>query len=317
MLANSFVRACSRVNALPVIVLAVCCLLACVRITGRPVIKDASETLTMALNLAHHGVMSLDEQPPLHPSMARDPLPVWTTAAAVRIEDLLAGAASPGSYFQGPRAQGLKLQNVIWLAMLMTSAAIAAGRLASPVSTRRLRWIYQLAGGLLVALPFTVWIPHGAEYAIGMDSLDTELLGAMWLLLGALLLTLAWTNGRLWWLLGASTVFGLMALTKAAVFYVYPAVLVLIGGGASVHPCRAAMAAAQCPDCRGGTGTISCCSAAAGCFATCSRRDCSPLESGVVPCCYTGDFSTPCPGKNFADLSTPGVRGHYTALWAS
>ncbi|MBV8742806.1 MAG: hypothetical protein JOZ12_13540, partial [Sinobacteraceae bacterium] len=82
---TSLVIARWRVSALPLIVLAVCCLLACVRVTGRPVIKDASETLTMALNLAHHGVMSLDEQPPLHPSMARDPLPVWTTAAAIRL----------------------------------------------------------------------------------------------------------------------------------------------------------------------------------------------------------------------------------------
>src|SRR5690242_18506297 len=87
------------------------CALASTLITGRPVIKDASETLTMAINLEHHGVISMDESAPYRPSMMREPLPIVIDAVAVWVLDAVQGRASLETYFSGARARDLKLQN--------------------------------------------------------------------------------------------------------------------------------------------------------------------------------------------------------------
>lgn len=211
----------TRPTRLTALILIVLCALALPEVTGRPVVKDAAESLRIALNVAHHDVYSEDEQPPYGPTMVREPVPILVTAASIRLVDAALGPAAPEAYFSGDRARYLKLQNLLWLALLMASAAWAAHcfGLSRP---------WQLLAALAVELPFTLLVPPNARYAIGVDSLCTELPGAAILCCASTALTIGFTRRSLRMLALASGLFGLLALTKAGFFYAYPPVLVCL-----------------------------------------------------------------------------------------
>lgn len=202
-----------------VLVAAGICLLSSRLITGRPVFKDAAATLLMAINLQHHGVISLADSPPYVASMVREPVPILTEAGGIWLIDALRGPAQASNYLSGDRAALLKLENLLWLALLMMSAAAAVRYFDCGTG-------WELAAVALVALPFTLLIAKPARSIIGVDCLTTELPGAALLLMGSL----AWARGFVKLNAGqlclASAIFGLLALTKAAVFYVY---LVAVG----------------------------------------------------------------------------------------
>src|SRR5450631_4689698 len=70
-------------------------------ITSSPAIKDANETLRMALNLERQGVISIDDEVPYKASMMREPVPIVTTATALFLVDKVLGEAEPAQYFSG------------------------------------------------------------------------------------------------------------------------------------------------------------------------------------------------------------------------
>ena len=120
--------------------------LAARRINGAPVLHDASQNLQMAINVSHHGVMSLDEKSPYQPSMYREPLPIAVTAIVVRVCDAVFGSTEDRNYFSGARAHFIKLQNCVWLCLLwltvfaatrmFTESFLAAG-VAATISLHR------------------------------------------------------------------------------------------------------------------------------------------------------------------------------------
>jgi len=200
------------------LVLTVLCLLALPEITGRPVVKDAGESLRIALHVEHDGVYSENPRPPYGPTMLREPVPIMVTVAEIWAMDAVLGRAEPAAYFSGDRARYVKLQNLLWLGLLMAAAAGSAAFFGLSVP-------WQIAAAIAVELPFTVLVPPGTRYAIGLDSLATELAGAALLCTGSLVLTIGFARRRVRTLALASFVFGLLALTKAAFFYIYPLVL--------------------------------------------------------------------------------------------
>jgi 4-amino-4-deoxy-L-arabinose transferase-like glycosyltransferase len=187
--------------------------LALAEITPGPVVKDAGENLQMALNLAHHGVISLDEAPPYRPSMMREPVPIAVLAQAVHLTDAALGIAEPQSYFSGTRARDLKFVNLFWLTLLAISTTLAVRHFTSS-------FVLAVIGGGLVALHFTRFVPIALRQYLGVDNLDTELAGAAVLSIACLLLALGIARGKRLILAGAGICFGLAALTKAALFYV-------------------------------------------------------------------------------------------------
>lgn len=203
------------------LILLLLCALALPEVTARPVIKDAAESLWIALNVAHHGVYSEDEQAPYGPTMVREPVPILVTAASIALVDAVLGKAAPDAYFSGSRARCLKLQNLLWLALLMASAAWSTAYfgLSRP---------WQVVAAIAVELPFTLLVPPTVRYAIGVDSLCTELPGAALLCCGSIALTSGFARRSARMLGLASCLFGLLALTKAAFYYVYPLVLVCL-----------------------------------------------------------------------------------------
>ncbi len=185
-------------------------------ITGSPVLTDATHTVQMAINLQHHGIISLDSEPPLTPTMYREPVPAMVTALAVGLVDALSGRASQELYFSGDRARYLKYQNIFWLGLLSISAFWALKYFGSSF------WI-GLAGAVWVSRPFLT-----GTGAPGIDSLFSELPAAAVLLPASVLLAIGVCRRRLSLLAAAGLCFGVLALIKAAVLYVFAGLIVIL-----------------------------------------------------------------------------------------
>jgi hypothetical protein len=192
--------------------------LAISEITGSEITKDAADNLQLALNVAHHGVMSLDTTPPYRPSMMREPVPIGVIAAAVYVTDAMEGPVPHDSYFSGTRARQLKFINLFWLTLLSGCAFLATRRFTSMFSLA-------LLAVVLVGLDFTWLVPLSIRQYVGVDNLCTDLAGAAVLTSASLLLVTGVARRSKATLLGAGACFGLAALTKASLFYVSIALL--------------------------------------------------------------------------------------------
>ncbi len=200
-----------------------------VQIDARPVTKDAAQNLRMAVNLAHHGVISLDPVPPFRPSMYREPLPIWVTAAAVHVLDAVSGLAELPAYDRAPRIRALKFLNLIWIELLFAALCVALYGFTASVPL-----------SLLVALaaigPFL-----SASAIDGVNGLYTELPAAALLAASSALLALAVRRPTLRICLTVGAGFACLTLTKAAFLYVCVLMMgvVLLAGLKARVPLRA------------------------------------------------------------------------------
>jgi hypothetical protein len=185
-------------------------------ITGSKIVSDASDTTLMAINLQHHGIISFDTEPPFVPTMYREPVPIIVTALAVGIVDALSGRAGYELYFSGDRARYLKCQNILWLGLLSISAFWALSYFGSSF------WI-GLAGTVCVSLPFLT-----GSATPPIDTLNSELPAAALLLPASLLLVKGICGRRLLQLAAAGLCFGVLALIKAAVLFVFAGLFVIL-----------------------------------------------------------------------------------------
>jgi len=176
------------------------------QITDARLTGDELANARMAVNLAHHGVISHENGPSPRETMYREPVPAVTIAPFVLLADARLGQAPTDAYLIGERAQYLKYHHVIWKALAVAGTyalVIALG--APPVAA--------LAGALLVGT------------RPDLDSLNTELEGGALLVAAAAVLVFALRQRRVAPLLLAGLLFGLAALTKAAVLYVFAGLL--------------------------------------------------------------------------------------------
>lgn len=185
-------------------------------INGRAVVSDSGQNLLMAVNLSHSGTISDSEQPPYEPSMYREPLPIVVSAVGVSVVDGLLGRTDSPQYFSGPRAKYIKYQNVAWLIGLWF-AVFAATR----YFTGSLWW--SIAAGLLAAKPFL-----NSLSAEGVNDLYTELPAAVFMICAIFLLVRAvQSDSRLEFIM-AGLCYGLLALTKAAMLYVFGGLVLVL-----------------------------------------------------------------------------------------
>ena len=181
------------------------------QVSEAPITKDAGQNLRMGLNFAHHGIISLDEVEPYHPSMYREPIPVLASAVSIALIDLGLGEAPADAYFSGSRAKLVKEQNVLWNMLLVISAFWATWVLTSSFYT-------SLFGAAAVFLPIPLLGPWGGP---NVDSLYTDLPAAVFLVLGSAFFAHGVRKGSFISTGIAGGFFGVLALTKAAFFYVF------------------------------------------------------------------------------------------------
>ncbi len=178
------------------------------QISEAPLQSDATQSVRMAVNLARHGVMSLDYTAPYRPTNYREPVPVLVSALGVKIIDSILGDSDPHAYLEGPRAKYLKYQNFLWLGLLTFSAFLAVRLLTSSF------WLGLLGAALINYL----LLPR--EFS-PVDDLMTEIPATAILVLGSTSLALAFDRGKLGLFLLSGLLFGALALIKAIVFYVF------------------------------------------------------------------------------------------------
>lgn len=178
------------------------------RMTGAPVEDDAAQLVQMALNLAHHGVISLDETAPLSPTNYREPVPVLVTALSIKLLDAALGEAPPEAYFHGERVELLKYQNIFWLALLSVGAFWAARFFTSSVPLA-------LVAVLLVNLPY---FRSAADL---VDNLYTDIPAAALLMLASVAVAIAAARRSPAFCALAGLLFGILTLIKAAILYVF------------------------------------------------------------------------------------------------
>jgi hypothetical protein len=187
------------------------------QINGAPVERDANQTVRMAVNLARHGVMSLDESPPYTPTDYREPVPVLACALGVKIIDGIFGPAPEDAYFSGERVKYLKYQNVLWLSLLTVATFWAALELTSSFALG-------LIAVVLVNLPFA-----GGPLDMHLtNDLYSEIVASAFFMLASVCLALGFSRRRLGYLALAGLLFGVVTLTKAAVLYTFVGVVVLL-----------------------------------------------------------------------------------------
>jgi hypothetical protein len=215
---------CFRRRLLVAITLAVLAAVAVRDIDGSAVTKDAAQNLQMAVNLAHRGLISLSEKPPYEPSMYREPLPIGVNAMAVGVLDLFKGQAAATDYLAGDRVQWVKYQNVGWLVLLW--AALFATTLWFTNS-----FYWSLLGGLLAAKPFL----SSTTDVAGVNNLYTELPGTALLAIACWVLVVATQRRKTALFVAAGVFFGLSALAKGSILYVFaclvPIVLLMRASG--------------------------------------------------------------------------------------
>jgi hypothetical protein len=193
-------------------------------VSGSTVVKDAAQELQMAINISHHGVMSMEEAPPYRPTMYREPLPSVLEAGGVAAGDLLFGPADAQQYFSGARIMIVKYINVICLLLLWALTIVAARRLSAS-------YLLAVLAGLAAIKPF---LSPGSD--IGINTLNTELLAALLLAAASFALLLAQTRCKPWQFAISGMCFGLMALTKASMLYAFVglALILLVGSAARI-----------------------------------------------------------------------------------
>jgi hypothetical protein len=191
-------------------------------IDGSAVTKDAAQNLQLAINVAHHNVVSLSDKPPYEPSMYREPLPIGFSAMAVGMLDRIKGQAAASEYFAGERVQWVKYQNVGWLLLLW-------GAVFATIAWFTNSFYLSLLGGFLAAKPFL----STTEIA-GVNNLYTELPATALLAIACLVLVMAAQRRKASLFIAAGLLFGLSALAKGAILYVFaclmPVLLVMPAG---------------------------------------------------------------------------------------
>lgn len=189
------------------------------RITEASVDLDARQSVLMAVNLAHHGTISLAESQPYAPSDYREPIPVVLMAGDVKLIDALLGPAASDDYFTGKRLEYLKYQNLLWLLMVCGGvfACIRIATRSESLSDTTSSFYVSLAGAALGGLSMSA----GAWGSLILNDLATDLAGGALLALASPALADGLTRGRAGLCLLAGLLFGALALVKAAVLYVF------------------------------------------------------------------------------------------------
>ena len=186
------------------------------RITGAAIVDDAAQTVLMALNVERHGVMSLEEKPPLTPTNYREPLPVFVSAVAIKLVDAALGEAPPEAYFHGQRVRLLKYQNVLWLSLLSIGAFWGVRVFTSSFPLA-------LLGALLVNLPF---LRNASDL---VDDLYNDIPAAAVFMLASVTVAIAIRRRRpVFWAL-AGLLFGILTLIKAATLYIFAGTAAMVG----------------------------------------------------------------------------------------
>jgi len=179
------------------------------KITDRQLNPDAAQNVRMASHVAHYWFFSFDRyEPPKHPTMEREPIPVFALAAWILINPELSNVRPYQEFGQGRTLVSLKKINLFWAFFLHFGMCVLIFS-----SSSNLMW-------RLVVPPFIIVMTNLTFLNEYVDKLLTQLPAGCFLAWGTacMLLFVQRPTRRRAVILGISL--ALLALTKAVFFYV-------------------------------------------------------------------------------------------------
>jgi len=180
--------------------------------TGSPIVKDAHQNLRAAYHLVHTGVMGVDhvETDKPKPQMRREPVPILAIATLLALHPAFEKPYTIADVAEGSLTKTVKGVNAFWRFLAAVFFMLLCGELFVP------RYIAAALGLVGLALSETFFFLQ----PVYIDRLMTEIPGA------AMLLASSWCAVRFAKkkcfprALALGLTLGLLALTKAAFFYI-------------------------------------------------------------------------------------------------
>src|SRR5262249_3947583 len=180
--------------------------------TGSPIIKDAHQNLRAAYHLVHTGVMGVDhvETDKPKPQMRREPVPILAIAAFLALHPAFEKPYTIADVAEGSLTKTVKGVNAFWRFLAAVFFMLLCAELFAP------RYIAAALGLAGLELSETFFFLQPAY----VDRLMTEIPGA------TMLLASSWCAVRFvkkkcfWRALALGLAVCLLALTKAAFFYI-------------------------------------------------------------------------------------------------
>lgn len=186
-------------------------------ISNAPISGDASENFRMAYNLYKHGVLSVDNEENadmISPANQREPFPPVITALVMHIHPGIDKSMTYASFANGVNTEKVKQVNLFWIAFLLIGLVFLIRSF-----TKSQMALFTLF--ILVSFYFIL-------YSSNFDRLYTEFPTAALMVLSTVLFIhgIKKKNKLLYALSGI--VFGLLVLTKAIFFYLFPLVFIAL-----------------------------------------------------------------------------------------
>jgi hypothetical protein len=187
-------------------------------ISNRELDPDAVQNVRTASHLVHYGIYSYDhEEPPVRPTMKREPLPIFVLAGWIMLDNRLSHVRPYERLYSGSALTALKQVNLAWAFLTYIGICYLVWITSTSVLWR------------VIVPPFIILMTNYSFFDSYVDRLLTEPPAACFLVWSAcMLLKLVQSPGR------NNSIFlgvllALLALTKAAFFYVSLCLIIILG----------------------------------------------------------------------------------------
>ena len=212
----------SNSNAVFFICYGLLCILAAfavsANISNRELDPDAVQNVRTASHLAHYGIYSYDhEEPPVRPTMKREPLPIFVLAGWIMLDNRLNYLRPYEELYSGSALTALKEVNLAWAFLTYIGICYLVW-----ITSTNLLW-------RVIVPPFIIFMTNYSFLDSYIDRLLTEPPAACFLVWSACMLVnfvqLPGRNNAI----RLGVLLALLALTKAAFFYVSLCLIIVLG----------------------------------------------------------------------------------------
>ena len=187
-------------------------------ISNRELDPDAVQNVRTASHLLHYGIYSYDhKEPPVRPTMKREPLPIFVLAGWIMLDYRLSHLRPYERLYSGFALTALKQVNLAWAFLTYIGICYLVW-----ITSTNLSW-------RVIVPPFIIFMTNYSFFDSYVDRLLTEPPAACFLVWAAcMLLKLVQSPGRNN-AIRLAVFLALLSLTKAAFFYVSLCLIIVLG----------------------------------------------------------------------------------------
>ncbi len=199
---------------LPLFVIIVLCINTVMQINQLELIGDGVDNFKLSYHLAKNGVMStgnVDAQQKLMPSNAREPFPILLSALWIKSIPALAQENSPQALKKGKKFILLKLQNIIYIAILLVGIYFLSHEIFKKILIKPIN---------IIASTLVLLLCYACIHTLFVNNLLTEFHAEMLIVWFIWCWLRAWETQKNTDYIIAGLLLGALILTKAAFMYI-------------------------------------------------------------------------------------------------